>query len=345
MTGAQKTYLSIENLAIGYAGKTGKLKLLQKNVNEKLTEGDFVCLLGPNGCGKSTLLRVMAGMQVPVNGKILIDNNEIQQLTNEERCKLLSVVLTDNSAVGNITISEIVALGRYGYTNWIGSLGIKDRQIISESLENVSLTEFENRRFDTLSDGEKQRTFIAKGLASDAPLMLLDEPTAHLDIPNKVGILTLLRQLTRNSHRSVLVATHELDLALRLADEIWLMMPDQTIFKGTPEELIASGNLDKVFGNEFLNFNSQTGNFAINTNPVGSVIIEGKGDNTDMTVQALKRVGFTTKTMKNTKSVKVKVIDDLWKVEIGGEFFESSCLAETCRILRTKGANQYKKNL
>lgn len=277
----------------------------------------------------------MAGMQLPVKGKILIDNKEIQQLTNEERCKLLSVVLTDNSAVGNITISEIVALGRYGYTNWIGSLTIHDRQIISESLENVSLSDLENRRFDTLSDGEKQRTFIAKGLASDAPLMLLDEPTAHLDIPNKVGILTLLRQLTRISHRSVLVATHELDLALRLADEIWLMLPDQTIFKGTPEELIFSGNLNKVFGNEHLHFSSRTGNFAMNTKPVGSVIIEGDGGNINMTLQAFQRIGFTTELMKNTKSVKIVVTDKLWKVEKEGEIFELSSLAETCRFLRT----------
>jgi len=334
MTANHKTYLATDNLAIGYSGKGGVHKFLQKDLNEKLIEGEFICLLGPNGCGKSTLIRTLAGIQSPVSGKIFFEGKEIQELSNEERSNLLSVVLTDNSAVGNITVSEIVALGRYNYTNWMGTLSSHDKQKINESLENVSLGEFKSRKFSTLSDGEKQRAFIAKGLASDAPVMLLDEPTAHLDISNKVSIMTLLRQLTRISHRSVLVASHELDLALKLADEIWLMLPDQTIYKGTPEELISSGNLDEVFGNEFLQFNSLTGNFAMNTIPIGSVVLEGSGKYLDITKQALNRIGFTTKALKNKITYNIVVEGKHWKVSIGEKNTESDSLAETCRLLR-----------
>jgi iron complex transport system ATP-binding protein len=326
--------LATDNLGIGYCGKDGVPRFLQKDLNEKLIEGEFICLLGPNGCGKSTLIRTLAGIQSPVSGKIFSEDKEIQELSNEERSNLLSVVLTDNSAVGNITVSEIVALGRYNYTNWLGKLSSHDKDKIIESLENVSLGEFINRKFSTLSDGEKQRAIIAKGLASDAPLMLLDEPTAHLDIPNKVSIMTLLRHLTRISRRSVLVASHELDLALKLADEIWLMLSDQTIFRGTPEELISSGNLDEVFGNEFLQFNSLTGNFAMNTIPIGSVVLEGDGKYLEMTRQALSRIGFTTEAIKNKIAYKIVVEDKHWKVIRGEKNIESDSLAETCRLLR-----------
>ncbi len=334
MAPEHKTYLTTDNLAIGYSGKGGVLKLLQKDVNEKLIEGEFICLLGPNGCGKSTLIRTLAGIQSPVSGKIFFEGTEIQELSNEERSNLLSVVLTDNSAVGNITVSEIVAIGRYNYTNWMGTLSLHDRQKIIESLENVSLVELKNRKFGTLSDGEKQRTFIAKGLASDAPVMLLDEPTAHLDIPNKVGIMTLLRQLTRISQRSVLVATHELDLALKLSDEIWLMLSDQTIYKGTPEELISSGYLDVVFGNELLQFSSITGNFGMNTKSVGSVILEGGGEYLEITRQALGRIGFIIEATGKKNSNKVVVDGKHWKVSIGNKVIESDSLSETCRLLR-----------
>ncbi|MBA7555008.1 Vitamin B12 import ATP-binding protein BtuD [subsurface metagenome] len=312
----------------------GNFKLLQKSINEKLMQGDFVCLIGPNGCGKSTLIRTLSGMQSPLNGRIYINEKEIRQLTNAERSRLLSIVLTDNTVVGNITVAEIVALGRYSYTNWIGTLELKDKQILSESLNKVGLKGFESRRLNTLSDGEKQRTFIAKGLASDAPVMLLDEPTAHLDIPNKVGIMTLLRHLTRLAKHSVLVATHELDLALKLADEVWLMLPDQTIYKGTPEELIFSGNLDRVFGNELLRFDPHSGNFAFNTKPTGSIIVEGKKKNLDITLQAVNRIGFTTNNLNDNKAVRIIVSNNHWIIDMSGNKVEFQSLAETCRFLR-----------
>ncbi len=334
MSENQKIQLVTENLNLGYSGKDGKLQLLQKDINEKLIEGELVCLIGANGSGKSTLIRTLGGIQMPVSGKVYIGTREIHQLTNAEKSKLLSIVLTDNTAVGNITISEIVALGRYNYTNWLGTLGGNDRERILESIHKVGLKDFENRRFGTLSDGEKQRVFIAKGLASDAPLMLLDEPTAHLDIPNKVSILSLLRQLTRESLCSVLVATHELDLALKLADEIWLLLPDQTIYKGTPEELIFSGILNKVFGNELLRFDARSGNFTMNTNPTGSVSIEGKGKNMDMSVQAFRRIGFTTDSKTRSNFLKVFIHDTHWIVDVNGEKTKTLTLADTCRFLR-----------
>ncbi len=328
------THLVTENLCLGYYNKEGRLYLLQKDINESLVEGELVCLIGPNGSGKSTLIRTIAGLQKPVGGKVFIGSQEINQLTNTEKSKRLSIVLTDKAVIGNITVSEIVALGRYNYTNWIGTLEKEDRGKISGSLTKVGLREFENRRYDTLSDGEKQRVFIAKGLASDAPVMLLDEPTAHLDIPNKAGILSLLRKLAHKSNRAVLVATHELDLTLRLADVIWFLLPDKSIFKSTPEELIFSGKLDEIFGNELVSFHASSGTFSMNTEYIGSVSLEGEGELLEITARALDRIGIRINLHGQNDPVKVYVDNDHWIIDRKGKKSESFFLVETCRILR-----------
>jgi iron complex transport system ATP-binding protein len=328
------THLVTENLCLGYYNKEGRLSLLQKDINESLVEGELVCLIGPNGSGKSTLIRTIAGLQKPVGGKVFIGSREIGQLTNTEKSKHLSIVLTGNAVMGNITVSEIVALGRYNYTNWIGTLEKEDRGKISGSLKKVGLREFENRRFDTLSDGEKQRVFIAKGLASDAPVMLLDEPTSHLDIPNKAGILSLLRNLAHRSTRAVLVATHELDLALKLADAIWFLLPDKSIFKSTPEELIFSGKLNEVFGNELVSFHGNSGTFSVNTEYIGSVSLKGEGKFMEITARALDRIGIKVNLHSSDDPVKVCIDNDHWIIDWKGKKSESFFLVETCRILR-----------
>jgi iron complex transport system ATP-binding protein len=236
-----------------------------------------------------------------------------------------------------MTVAEIVALGRYSYTNWLAKLEQTDKIKILDSLKKVGLETFQKRKLNTLSDGEKQRVFIAKGLASEAPVMLLDEPTAHLDIPNKVNILSLLRRLTREYNRSVLVATHELELALKLADEVWLLMPDQTIFRSTPEELVSSGRLDQVFGNELLSFNAHSGNFTLNSKSLGSVSVTGEGALADLSVQAFRRIGYTTDTYTVSNSVRVHIKGKHWILGHKGERIESDTLAETCRLLRKIG--------
>jgi iron complex transport system ATP-binding protein len=199
----------------------------------------------------------------------------------------------------------------------------------------VGLDDFENRYYGTLSDGEKQRTFIAKALASDAPLMMLDEPTAHLDIPNRVEIMTLLRRLTREKHRSVLVSTHDLDIALQLADEIWLLEKDNVMLCCTPEEAISSGIINDCFGSRSIEFHPDYGRFVIKSKPKESVFVTGKGIYYEMTVKALERIGFTVESEKTDISVHVK--DKKWTVNYGAESHEAEKLSEMIRLIRSLG--------
>jgi len=252
--------LSSGNLTIGYSDKR-RTNLLQKNLNLELHQGTFVCLIGPNGCGKSTLIRVLGGLQLPLAGWVKLGENEVRKLSGQEKSRHISMVLTDRSSVDNITVEEVVALGRYGYTNWIGRLTGKDQQYIAAAIEKTGLSGFENRMLATLSDGERQRTFIGKAVASNAPLMLLDEPTAHLDIPNKVEIMSLLKSLTMRSEHTCLVSTHDLELALQMADMIWLMIPGKGMVCLTPDELKQRNYLNEVFGNKTVFFNNETGTF------------------------------------------------------------------------------------
>jgi iron complex transport system ATP-binding protein len=241
-------------------------------------------------------------------------------------------VLTDRDSVENITVREIVSLGRYHTSNWLGQYNEEDELKISFAISQVSLTGFDNRKFGSLSDGEKQRTFIAKALASDSSIMLLDEPTAHLDIPNRVSIMTLLRQLTRKTGHSVLVSTHELDLALQLADEIWLMTRNRKILRSTPEELLQSGHLDSVFGNETLSFNPNSGNFYVKPNNKTEVFIEGSGATFELTLHALHRLGFTIGN-KSECALKIEVGDNKWKILNGELIYQFENLNATCRFL------------
>ncbi|MBN1598991.1 MAG: ABC transporter ATP-binding protein [Bacteroidales bacterium] len=252
--GLKNMVLKGVNLSIGYKLHGGKVLHLQKELNMELRAGELVCLVGPNGSGKSTLIRTLAGLQKPLSGSVILDGYDISAMKVPEKSQLLGIILTERNTVDNITVFEIVSMGRYNYTNWLGTIREQDRKKISKAIYLVGLHGFENRFFGSLSDGEKQRTFIAKTLASEASILLLDEPIAQLDIPNRVEIMTFLKKLTHISDYSVLVSTHELDIALKIADKIWLIIPGDKMLIGTPDEVIKSGYLDELFGNELISF-------------------------------------------------------------------------------------------
>jgi iron complex transport system ATP-binding protein len=328
-----KSLLQTANLTIGYRSRNTKDLCLQEDLNLELIEGELICLIGPNGCGKSTLIRTLAGLQNPLSGSILIENRDISIISNARRSELISVVLTDRDAVENITVREVVSLGRYHSSNWLGQYNQDDEKKISMAISQVGLSGFDNRKLGSLSDGEKQRSFIAKALASDSAIMLLDEPTAHLDIPNRVNIMTFLRQLTHQTGHSILVSTHDLDLALQLADEIWLMMPEKKIFQSTPEELLVSGYLDTVFGNETLSFNPNSGNFCVKTDSTKEVFVDGNGTSFELTLRALPRMGFIPG-KKMECDLKINVNDSHWSIWHGQSVSEFENLSDTCRFLR-----------
>ncbi len=282
--------LQTQNLSVGYK-KSRTSVVVQHNINVGLQEKEVVCLIGPNGCGKSTLLRTLGGLQKPLSGSVFIKDQLFEELSGASKALLIGLVLTEQVSIGKMTVLEMVALGRYPHTGWLGNLSETDAQKVNESIELVHLTHKKDSLFDELSDGEKQRVMIAKALAQDTPIVLFDDPTAHLDLPNRVEIMLLLRKLAKQTGKSILLSTHELDLALQASDKIWLMQQDGIIC-GLPEELVINGNLQHVFQNKSFNFDEKTGNFVMNYPTGKNIFVTGDEVLCYWTKRALSREGY-----------------------------------------------------
>ncbi len=237
--------------------------IVQSNLNLSAQKRDLICLTGTNGSGKSTLLRTLAGLQPAISGEILISDKNISSLTNKQKAHLLSLVLTDNIEVENLSIRNLVAMGRIPYTNWHGKLLPKDNEKVEEALNNVNLMHKAECKLSEVSDGEKQRAVIAKALAQDTPLVLLDEPTAHLDLPNRIEVMLLLRKLSVTTEKTFILSTHELDLALQISDKIWLMTKDG-IREGIPEDLMLYNYFQNAFGSKSFYFDENDGHCHLN---------------------------------------------------------------------------------
>lgn len=250
------------DLSVGYRrGKT--LRAVQQHLDLKAEFGQLIALVGPNGCGKSTLLRTLAGLQEPLEGSVLLDGTDLIDLKLAERAKKISLVLTDSVQLGYVTVEQLVAMGRHPHTTLSGKLGKNDAKHIREALQAVHLEAFGNRLVSELSDGERQRVLIAKALAQDTPVIVLDEPTSFLDLPNRVEILLLLKKLATETQKCILLSTHEIDLAIRLADQLWLLQAGAPIKTGTPAELTADGSIQSVFQGDSFGFDPQTGHVII----------------------------------------------------------------------------------
>lgn len=241
------TVLESHDLAIGYP-YSGRLPLvLAQNLHLTIERGQVIGLLGPNGSGKSTLLRTLAGLQPTISGSVKVMGQTIRSNQVRQTARMLSVVLTDRIDVRNLTVFQLVSMGRYPYTDWLGRASSRDDERIRIALEQVRLQEFSNRFFNELSDGEQQRTLLAKALVQDTPLIILDEPTAHLDLPNRISIMRLLRNLADETGKSILFSTHDLDLAIHTADHLWLLPKGGVLMKGTPAELMAGEAFEDTF--------------------------------------------------------------------------------------------------
>ena len=245
--------LSLKDVTVGYRKVRLQKEILSK-INFELPSGHLVPLLGANGTGKSTLLRSIAGLQPVLSGDIRINGQKIDILTASELAENLSVVLTDSIQTGYLTVSELVALGRHPYTDWRGRLDETDRKITLEALEITGLTEHQQTNLYELSDGQLQKALIARALAQDGNIMLLDEPLVHLDIPSKWEIMGLLKQMSSERDKTIFLATHELELSLRMADRICLINKDRSLIMGTPEELVTSGMISNAFNSSHYKF-------------------------------------------------------------------------------------------
>ena len=273
--------IELKDLTIGYAQKNNT-KVVASGINATLHSGRLTCLIGANGIGKSTLLRTLSAFQPPLSGEIFIDNESpipLSTLTDKQLSRLIGVVLTEKPDVQNMTVFELVGLGRSPYTGFWGRLNEDDKEVVKESLRLVGIESLQDRLIQTLSDGERQKTMIAKALAQQTPVIYLDEPTAFLDYPSKVEMLTLLRHLARETGKTIFLSTHDMELALQIADELWLMTAgspssdtaespsnnglcqnpkETTLIIGTPRELAANGSLSHFIDRPGLHFDPQT---------------------------------------------------------------------------------------
>lgn len=258
----------------GYSGKKGT-KIIGYKLNARLYEGELTCLLGPNGAGKSTLLRTLSAFIPPVNGKIQICGHTLSDYSGSELSRLIGVVLTDRIDVRDMPVKDLVALGRSPYTGFFGTLTKEDYNIVEESLTMAGINSLSERLVHTLSDGERQKALIAKTLAQQTPVILLDEPTAFLDYPSKVELLHLLRNLARKANKTIFLSTHDLELALQVADRLWLLDQEKGLTTGTPEDLALNGMLSTYFEREGIYFSIETGLFQVKEQTDKNIIAAG----------------------------------------------------------------------
>lgn len=244
--------IRFENLTLGYGSRT-----LIDSLTGEIRRGHLTALVGRNGTGKSTLLRVIAQLGDIASGEIFIDGKELSHISTSEMASKVALVTTDKVRIANLRCRDVVALGRAPYTNWIGRMQEQDNEIVEQSLAAVGMSDYADKTMDRMSDGECQRIMIARALAQQTPIILLDEPTAFLDMPNRYELCTLLRGLAHRENKSILFSTHELDIALELCDSIALIAPPQMHILPT-EEMIRSGHIERLFTTGVVSFDPET---------------------------------------------------------------------------------------
>jgi len=249
----KKATIQIKSLSTGYFGKNN-VTIVAHDINATINGGELTCLLGPNGAGKSTLLRTLSAFQPPVKGDITILDRNLRDYSDKELSKTIGVVLTEKTDLRNMSVEDLVGLGRSPYTGFWGTLHEDDRRIVAEAIEMVGIGPLKDHMIHTLSDGERQKAMIAKALAQQTPVIFLDEPTAFLDFPSKVEIMQLLHRLSRTTGKTIFLSTHDLELALQISDTIWLMDREKGVVVGTPGEMAANGTLKSFFTQRGIDF-------------------------------------------------------------------------------------------
>ena len=287
----KETTIRLRDLSIGYPDKHNT-KRVAEHLNASIHSGELTCLLGTNGVGKSTLLRTLSAFQPPLGGTIDLLDRPLSAYDDRQLATVIGVVLTEKSDIRNMTVEELVGLGRSPYTGFWGTLKESDRKIVHEAIARVRIEPLTQRMVHTLSDGERQKVMIAKALAQETPIIFLDEPTAFLDFPSKVEVMQLLHNLTHTLQKTVFMSTHDLELALQIADKIWLMDRTNGIAIGTPEDLSLEGKLSSFFSRKGITYDTETGFFRIDTDYRREIHLHGHGSRYAMVRKALQRNGI-----------------------------------------------------
>lgn len=279
-------------LQLGYSQK-GMRKPLLEDLNFRLVAGELTCLLGPNGVGKSTLIKAILGEISPWEGQLLLEKKPLFHYSIQDRAKHIAVVLTDPIYPGNLTVGQLVALGRTPHTNWLGHLGEEDRAIVEKALADTHIGYLRDARLGELSDGQRQKAMIARALAQDGSVIVLDEPTAHLDLVNRLEIMSLLCEISHSQDKAILVVTHDLDIALETADRFWILNCGIPLLSGTPEDLVLSGKIQALFPSDRYQFNVARGRVEW-SQAMPDFQIEGPAEQAYWVKKALVKAGITS---------------------------------------------------
>ena len=250
------TVYTTHDLAVGYRNGKTAVTLLQ-GLNLSLEKGKLVALLGQNGAGKSTLLRALTCDERPISGSIEVKGRNLADMSQKDRSRLIGLVSTERIQAGALTVTELVGLGRQPHTGFLGRLDDEDHEIVRQSMEDAGIIGKANEYMASLSDGERQKAMIARALAQQTPIIILDEPTAFLDVASRIETMRLLQTLAHDRGKAVLLSSHDISQSLMLADELWLITTDRQVITGSTDELVASGAMDRLFDNRSIHFNNQ----------------------------------------------------------------------------------------
>ena len=251
-----QSILTTHDLTVGYRNGNRQVALLN-NLNLHLVKGKLVALLGQNGAGKSTLLRALTCDEPPLAGTIKVNGKPLNEMSQKERSRILGLVSTERIQAGALTVTELVGLGRQPHTGFLGRMDDEDREVVRQSMADAGIIDKADDYIASLSDGERQKAMIARALAQQTPIIILDEPTAFLDVASRIETMRLLQTLAHDRGKAVLLSSHDISQSLMLADELWLITTDRQVLTGSTPDLVASGAMDRLFNNSDIHFNSQ----------------------------------------------------------------------------------------
>ncbi|MDG1106748.1 MAG: ABC transporter ATP-binding protein [Cyclobacteriaceae bacterium] len=301
-----------QSLAIGYI-EGGTNKVLQENINLSLSSGEIISLMGQNGVGKTTFIKTLSGLHKGISGSVYHNDRLIDEFSKSSLAKQISVVLTEKPFTAHLSVIELIALGRHPYSNWLGRLNTSDKQAIDLAMSQTNIDYLARKKLYQLSDGQFQKVMIARALAQETDLIILDEPTAHLDLSNKIEIMLLLKSIA-GSGKGVLIATHDLQVSLQLSDRLWLFNFNQPVLDGCPEDLILQGAIDQTLFPINNNIDLTTGTVKNLDEHKGNVLLQGDPTMVHWTAQALQRNGYAVNKDSPT-SIIINCLDYFWKLK------------------------------
>lgn len=302
------TSIQLKQLTIGYHD-TKTPSVVAMDLNAQLRPGEMTCLLGANGKGKSTLMKTMSGFLAPISGEVLLDGCRLSTFSEKELARKVAIVLTEKISIAHVTVFEFVSYGRSPFTGFMGRLVSEDRRVVEQSIQQCGIAHKSNSLLSSLSDGERQKATIAKALAQDTPFILLDEPTAFLDLPARVEIMQLLRTLASQSQKSILMSTHDLDLALQMSDRLWLLHPDHIKF-GSPEDLLLQNAFQPMFQQGGIEFDNKTGMFRVQYEYQSIFAVQGHGFEYVLLRRAFSRKGIRLEKRNKESRVWIEVTNN-----------------------------------